>query len=189
MLNQNCFVFESQGKKCFQNEIFKNLLVWNHKAQTFYIWYIASSSGSLPFFSNVAPGVKIYLAPGVKIVHWNILGKIEITSSLKLLKGIWPNFTGMFPKWSSTTITKTIPVGCISRSRVQEIDFQDAMPFQFQTYILSWLLRHLLKSGLVQKTIQWLCCCCTNDFEIDSLKLYILNGVKTEMTIFTYTML
>ena len=38
----------SQGQKIgFQNAIFKDLLVWNYKAQSFHIWYIASSRGLL----------------------------------------------------------------------------------------------------------------------------------------------
>ena len=42
-------ISRSQGKKIgFQNAIFNNLYVWNYKAQSFYIWYIASSRGPLP---------------------------------------------------------------------------------------------------------------------------------------------
>ena len=56
------FINRSRGKKtCFQNTIFKNLLVWNYTAQSFHIWYIASSRGSLP---NYAPVVKIDSAGG-----------------------------------------------------------------------------------------------------------------------------
>jgi len=63
----------SQGQKIgFQNAIFKNLFVLNYKAQSFYIWYIASSRGSLPKLFNYAPGVKIEPAPGVTILHWII---------------------------------------------------------------------------------------------------------------------
>jgi len=46
----------SRGQKiCFQNEIFKNLLVWNYKAQSFHIWYIASSTGPLPKLFKLSP--------------------------------------------------------------------------------------------------------------------------------------
>jgi len=39
-----CWISRSRGQKIsFQNEIFKNLLVLNYKAQGFHIWYIASS--------------------------------------------------------------------------------------------------------------------------------------------------
>jgi len=36
---------------------------------------------------------------------------------------IWPNFTGMIPGWSPIKVVQTVPVGCISRSRGQYIDF------------------------------------------------------------------
>jgi len=36
----------------FQDAIFKNLLAWNYKAQSFYIWYIASSRGPLLIFGG-----------------------------------------------------------------------------------------------------------------------------------------
>jgi len=46
----------SEGQKIgFQNAILKNVLVWNYKAQSFHIWYIASSRGPLPKL-NYAPG-------------------------------------------------------------------------------------------------------------------------------------
>jgi len=42
-------ISRSQGQKIgFQNAIFKNLLVWNYKAQSSHNWYIASSRGPLP---------------------------------------------------------------------------------------------------------------------------------------------
>jgi len=45
-------ISRSQGqKKGFQNATFKNL-VWNFKAQGFYIWYITSSRGPLPIFGG-----------------------------------------------------------------------------------------------------------------------------------------
>ena len=39
----------------FQNVIFKNLLVWKNKAQSFHIWYIASSRGPLPELYKLCP--------------------------------------------------------------------------------------------------------------------------------------
>jgi len=57
-------------KNGFQNAIFKNLFVLNSKAQSFHIWNIASSRGSLPKLFKVWPmGVKIDPAPGVTILH------------------------------------------------------------------------------------------------------------------------
>jgi len=53
LISQAMFFFNSpkhkvRGQKIsFQNAIFKNL-VWSYMAQSFYIWYIASSRGPLP---------------------------------------------------------------------------------------------------------------------------------------------
>jgi len=44
-----CIIGRSQGQNlCFQNAIFKNLLVWNYKTQSFHIWYLTSYRGPLP---------------------------------------------------------------------------------------------------------------------------------------------
>ena len=41
-------ISRSRGQKVgFQNAIFKNLIAWNYKVQSFHIWYIASSRGPL----------------------------------------------------------------------------------------------------------------------------------------------
>jgi len=50
-------ICRSRGEKIgFQNVIFKNLLVWNNKAQRFHIWYIiASSRGPLPKLFKLCP--------------------------------------------------------------------------------------------------------------------------------------
>ena len=46
----------SRGQKIgFQNAIFKNLLVRNYKAQSFHIWYIASSRCPLPKLFKLCP--------------------------------------------------------------------------------------------------------------------------------------
>jgi len=39
----------------FQNAIYKNILVWNYKAQSFYIWYITSSRGPIPKLFKLCP--------------------------------------------------------------------------------------------------------------------------------------
>jgi len=52
---------------------------------------------------------------------------LKTTSPLKPLIGFWPNFTGMIPGWSPIKVVQTVPVGCISRSRGQEIVFQNAI--------------------------------------------------------------
>jgi len=49
-------ISRSRGQKIgFQNAILKNLLVWNYKAQSFHIWYIASSRGPRPKLLKLCP--------------------------------------------------------------------------------------------------------------------------------------
>jgi len=48
----------------FQNAIFKNLLVWNNKAQSFHIWYIASSRGPLLKLFKLCPWGQNWPRPG-----------------------------------------------------------------------------------------------------------------------------
>jgi len=50
-----CISRSRDQKIGFQNAIFKNLLVWNYKAQGFHIWYIASSRGPLPKLFKLCP--------------------------------------------------------------------------------------------------------------------------------------
>jgi len=90
----------------FQYVIFKNILVWNYKAQSFHIWYIASSRGPLPKLFKLCPLGQNWPRPGVTILHWIIYGKVETTSSLEQLMGIRPNWTGMVPVWSPTKLFK-----------------------------------------------------------------------------------
>ena len=40
---------------------------------------------------------------------------------------IWPNSTGMVPRWSPTKIVQMILIGCICRSRGQKVGFQNAI--------------------------------------------------------------
>jgi len=55
----------SRGKKIgFQNAIFKKFLVLNHKAQSFYIWYIASSRGPLSKLFKLCPWGQNWPRPG-----------------------------------------------------------------------------------------------------------------------------
>jgi len=55
----------SRGQKIgFQNATFKNLLVWNYKAQSFHIWYIASFRGPLPKLFKLCPWGQIWPCPG-----------------------------------------------------------------------------------------------------------------------------
>jgi len=66
-------ISRSQGKTIgFQNAIFKNLLFRNYKAQSFHIWYIASSKGPLPNLFKLCPWGLNWPCPSVTILHWII---------------------------------------------------------------------------------------------------------------------
>jgi len=72
-------ISRSQGQKIgFQNAIFKNLLVWNYKAQGFHIWYIASSRGPLPKFYKLCPWGQNWPHP---VGHNFILNSIRKTTN------------------------------------------------------------------------------------------------------------
>jgi len=59
------FISRSRGQKIgFQNVIFKNLLVWNCKAQSFHIWYKALSRGLLPKLFKFCPWGQNWPRPG-----------------------------------------------------------------------------------------------------------------------------
>jgi len=61
------WISRPQGQKIgFKNAIFKNLLVWNYryKAQSFHIWYIASSRGPLPKLFKLCPLGQNWPRPG-----------------------------------------------------------------------------------------------------------------------------
>jgi len=47
-----------------QKAIFKNLLLWNYKAQSFYIWYITLSRGPLPKLFKLCPWGQNWHSPG-----------------------------------------------------------------------------------------------------------------------------
>jgi len=58
-------ISRSRGQKeGFQNAIFKNLLVWNYKAQSFHILYIALSRGPLPKLFKLCPFGQNWPRPG-----------------------------------------------------------------------------------------------------------------------------
>jgi len=121
-------ISRSQGQKIgFQNANLNNLLVWNYKAQSFYIWDIASARGLLPKLVKSCPWGQKCPRLGVTILHWIIFRKLQTTSSLEPLMGIWPNFTGMIPGWSLTEIVQMVLIGCINRSQGQKIGFQNAI--------------------------------------------------------------
>jgi len=58
-------ISKSQGQKIgFQNAIFQNLLVRNYKAQSFHIWYLASSRGPVPKLFKLCPWGQNWPRPG-----------------------------------------------------------------------------------------------------------------------------
>jgi len=134
----------------FQNAIFKNLLVWNYKAQSFHIWYIASSRGPLPKLFKLCPWGQNWPRPGGHNFTLNYIRK-SLKDIFKLCPWgqNWPrpvghNFTlnyirkssndffswttngnvtklkGMVPGWSPTKIIQLVLIGCICRSRGQK---------------------------------------------------------------------
>ena len=105
-------ICRSRGQKIgFQNAIFKNLLVWNYKAQSFHIWYIASSRGPLPKLFKLCPWDQNWPRPGGHNFTLNYIRKSS-------------NSTGMVPEWSPTKIVQMVLIGCICRSWVKIVFFK-----------------------------------------------------------------
>jgi len=121
-----CISMSRGHKICLHNAIFKNLLVWNYKAQSFHVWYIVSSRCPLPKFLKLCLWGQYWPRPWVTILHWIIQGKLKTTSSLETLLGIWPNSKGMIPGLSRIKIVQMVLIGCISRSRGKKLGFQNA---------------------------------------------------------------
>ena len=59
----------------FWNENFKNLLVWNYKAQDFHIWYIASPRGPLLQLFKLCPKGQNWPRPSGHNFTWNYIRK------------------------------------------------------------------------------------------------------------------
>ena len=98
----------------FWNEIFKNLLVWNYKAQNFHIWYIASSRGPLPKLFKLCSWGQ----------HWPRPWGHNFT-----LNYIRKSSNDIFSWTGNGNLTKLnrILIGCICRSRGQKIGLQKAI--------------------------------------------------------------
>ena len=120
-------ICRSRGqKKGFQNTIFKNLLVWNYKAQSFHIWYIASSRGPLPKLFKLCPWGQNFTLNYIRkssndIFYWTTNGNLTKLNR----NGPW-----VVP----TKIVQIVLIGCICRSRGQKKGFQNAI---FK-YLLVW---------------------------------------------------
>jgi len=138
------------GRKVgFQNATFKNLLVWNYKAQGFHIWYIASSRGTLPKLFKLSPWGQNWPLPGGHNFTLNYIRKTannffswtangNFTKLMNYIRKTANNFfswtaNGNFtklnrnsPGWSPTKVVHMVLIGCISRSRGQKIGFHNA---------------------------------------------------------------
>ena len=82
-------VAPGQGSKVrtmeMHRNILKNLLLQNHLAQMFEIWYVALPSAPIPSFSNEGPRVQDGLWPGVpSLSHRNTYKNIYKFSSSPL---------------------------------------------------------------------------------------------------------
>jgi len=121
-------ICRSRGQKIgFQNATFKNLLIWNYKAQSFHIWYIASSRGPLPKLFKLCPCGQKWPCPGVHNFTLNFIRKtsndfLSWTANGKLTK---LNRNG--PWVVPYQIVQMILIGCINRSRDQKIGLQNAI--------------------------------------------------------------
>ena len=107
----------SQGQKIgFQNSIFKNLLVWNYKAQSFHIWYVASSRGPLPKLFKLCPWGQNWPRPGGHNFTLNYIRKSSNDIFSWTANGNLTKLHRNDPRWSPTKIVQMVPVGYISRS-------------------------------------------------------------------------
>jgi len=122
------WISRSWGQKVvFQNAIFKNLLVLNNKAQSFHIWYIASSRGPLPKFLKLCPWG--YNWPRPRGHNFTLIYIRKISNDIFSLTA-----NGNFTKhnrnghWMVPYQTvQMVLIDCICRSRGQTIGFQNAI--------------------------------------------------------------
>ena len=120
-------ISRSRGQKIgFQNAIFKNLLVRNYKAQSFHIWYIASSRGPLPNLFKLCPWGQNWPRSGG---HNFTLNYIRKSSNDIFSWTAYGNLTKLNRNgpWVPTKIVQMVLIGCISRSQGQKIGFQNAI--------------------------------------------------------------
>jgi len=140
-------ISRSRGQKIgFKNAILKYLLVWNYKAKSFHIWYIASSRGPLPKLFKLWPWGQNWPRPGGHYFTLNYIRKT--TTSLEPLIVIWPNSTGMVPVWSTSKIVQMVINGCICRSRGQKRftkgKFLKSSPLKLQGPELLYLIYNII---------------------------------------------
>ena len=76
MVPVHCISRSQELKIDLKNENFKNLLLKNHKAQSFNILHVISSIGALPRLYNLGPPHKNGPAPGANQFYIAIYKKI-----------------------------------------------------------------------------------------------------------------
>jgi len=82
-------ICRSRGQKTgFQNATFKNLLVRNYKAQSFHIWYIASSRGPLRKLFKLRPWGQNWPRPVGHNFTLNYPAFLSIRSTLSI-RSVW----------------------------------------------------------------------------------------------------
>ena len=91
-----CISRSPSHKIGFQNAIFKDLLVWNYKVQSFHIWYIASSRGPLPNLFKLCPWGQNWPRPGGHNFTLNYITKFF---KQLLLNHLW-EFVQTKQEWS-----------------------------------------------------------------------------------------
>jgi len=107
----------------FQNAIFKNLLFWSYKAQSFHIWYIVSSRGPLPKLFKLCFWAQNWSCPGG---HNFTLIYIRKTSNVFLswtANGNLTKHNRNGPWVVPYQIVQVVLIDCISRSQGKKNTF------------------------------------------------------------------
>jgi len=107
----------------FQNAIFKNLLVWNYKDQSFHNWYIASSRGPLPNLFKFCRWGQNWPRPWGHNFTLNYIRKSSNGIFSSTANGNLSKLNRNGPWWSPTKIVQIVLIGCICRSRGQKNRF------------------------------------------------------------------
>jgi len=146
-------ISRSQGKKIgFQNAIFKNLLVWNYKAHSFYIWYIASSRGPLPKLFKLCPLGQNWPRPGGHNLTLNYIRKslndiFSWTANGNLTK-LDRNGPWVVP-YKKCSNGSELLIGCISwsrgsKNRILKSNFQKSSCLELQGPELWYLIYSII---------------------------------------------
>jgi len=117
-------ISRSRGQNIgFQNAIFNKLLVWNYEAQSFNIWYIASSRGPLPKLFKLCPLGQNWPRPGGHNLTLNYIRKSWNDFFSWTADGNLAKLNRNGPWVAPTKIVQMVLIGCISSLRGQKIGF------------------------------------------------------------------